>query len=146
MVAEVTRDQIRAEALATIAGMQAKPKPKRKRRKPSDPPPEESRLVAHFRMQLRAAGIAGYVTEHRFCPGRKWAFDLAWLPERLAVEVEGGVWTGGRHTRGSGFVKDCEKYNTATMDGWRVLRVHTGTVGDGTGWKMVARALGVDHG
>lgn len=137
----MTRDQIRAEALATIAGMQAKPKPKRKRRKPGDPPPEESKLVAHFRMQLRAAGIAGYVTEHRFCPGRKWAFDLAWLPERLAVEVEGGVWTGGRHTRGSGFVKDCEKYNAAALMGWKVLRIHTMTINNGQAVKMLVGAL-----
>lgn len=141
------REQIRAEALAAIKAMHAtKHKPKRKRRKPGDPPPAESPLVANFRTQLRAAGIAGYVTEHEFCKGRKWAFDLAWLPEKLAVEVEGGVWTGGRHTRGSGFVKDCEKYNTATLDGWRILRIHTGTVGNGEGWKMVAKALEVKHG
>lgn len=142
----MNREAQRAEALAIIAGMKPKPKPKRKRRKPGDPPPPESPLVAHFRTQLRAAGIAGYVTEHRFFPERKWRFDIAWLPEKLAVEVEGGVWTGGRHTRGSGFVKDCEKYNAAALEGWRVLRVHTGTVGNGDGWKMVAKALGVKHG
>lgn len=62
-------------------------------------------------------------TEYRFCDARKWRFDFAWPESRIALEVEGGVWTGGRHTRGSGFIKDMEKYNIAAMLGWRVLRV-----------------------
>jgi hypothetical protein len=41
---------------------------------------------------------------------------------RVAVEVEGGAFSGGRHTRGMGFVADCEKYNVAALDGWLVLR------------------------
>jgi hypothetical protein len=41
----------------------------------------------------------------------------------IALEVEGGVWTGGRHTRGAGFVRDMEKYNRAGVLGWRLLRV-----------------------
>lgn len=60
--------------------------------------------------------------EFRFAPPRKWRFDWAW-PERLvAVEIEGGVWIRGRHTRGSGFVKDMEKYNEAGFRGWRVFK------------------------
>ena len=106
-------------------------------------PKIESPLVAHFRLQLRANHIAGYETEYLFHKTRKWRFDLAWPKEKLAVEVEGGVWTNGRHTRGSGFVGDCDKYNAATLDGWRVLRVHTGTVGNGKGVKMVVDALGI---
>lgn len=60
--------------------------------------------------------------EHKFHPKRKWRFDLAWPESLVALEVEGGVWTGGRHTRGSGFVKDMEKYNAAACLGWRILR------------------------
>lgn len=62
------------------------------------------------------------VAEHRFDPSRRWRFDFAWPDKRLALECEGGVWTGGRHTRGSGFVKDIEKYNSAVRQGWRILR------------------------
>lgn len=54
--------------------------------------------------------------------GRKWRFDFL-FDKMVVLEVEGGVWTGGRHTRGSGFSKDMEKYNTATMLGYRILRV-----------------------
>ena len=60
--------------------------------------------------------------EHRFHPTRKWRFDYAWEDHRIALEVEGGVWVGGRHTSGAGFVKDMEKYNEAACLGWRIIR------------------------
>lgn len=70
-------------------------------------------------------GLPSSVTEHQFdsVTERKWRFDFAWLDERVALEVEGGIWTGGGHSRGSGVKKDMEKYNAATLQGWRVLRV-----------------------
>jgi very-short-patch-repair endonuclease len=40
-----------------------------------------------------------------------------------AVEIEGGVWRGGRHTTGAGFTRDCEKYLAASALGWMVLRL-----------------------
>lgn len=62
------------------------------------------------------------VKEHKFHPKRRWRFDYA-IPEyKIALEVEGGVWTGGRHIRAQGFLGDMEKYNTATLMGWRVFR------------------------
>ncbi|MFA5135558.1 MAG: hypothetical protein WC505_07280 [Patescibacteria group bacterium] len=54
--------------------------------------------------------------------GRRWAFDFAWPDVKLAVEIEGGVWIGGRHTSGAGFTKDMEKYNAAALMGWTLLR------------------------
>ena len=63
------------------------------------------------------------VKEHRFHPKRMWRFDYAIPKHKIAVEVEGGVWTGGRHIRPQGFLGDIEKYNTATLMGWRVFRV-----------------------
>lgn len=62
------------------------------------------------------------VTEYRFAPPRKWRFDFAWVSVKVAVELEGATWAGGRHTRGSGYQADCEKYNCAVMEGWAVLR------------------------
>ena len=62
------------------------------------------------------------VKEYRFHPKRKWRFDYAFPAVKLALEVEGGVWTRGRHTRPKGFLNDVEKYNAATLLGWRVLR------------------------
>jgi very-short-patch-repair endonuclease len=62
------------------------------------------------------------VKEYRFHPQRMWRFDYAMPEHRIALEVEGGVWTGGRHTSPKGFLGDMEKYNTATLMGWRVFR------------------------
>lgn len=60
--------------------------------------------------------------EHRFYKPRKWRFDYALPYYKIAVEVEGGVWNGGRHIRPQGFLGDIEKYNTAALLGWRVFR------------------------
>ena len=82
-------------------------------------------IVRAFFQQM---GVPEPATEHRFHPKRKWRFDFAWPDVRLALEVEGGVWTGGRHTRGSGFLGDVEKYNAAAVMGWRVLRCTPSTL------------------
>ena len=62
------------------------------------------------------------IPEYRFHPERLWRFDYAIPGMMVAIEIEGGVWTIGRHTRGSGFIKDMEKYNAAAIMGWKVLR------------------------
>jgi hypothetical protein len=54
---------------------------------------------------------------------RQWAFDFAWPIHKIALEVEGGIWLGGGHNRGRGMTKDMRKYNTATILGWRIIRV-----------------------
>lgn len=63
-----------------------------------------------------------YKTEYRFHATRKWRFDYAIPDYLIAIEYEGGVFSDGRHTRGTGFVNDCDKYNAAILDGWRLLR------------------------
>lgn len=71
---------------------------------------------------FRSHGLPEFVTEHQFAPPRRWRFDFAWPEHKIALEVEGGVWTEGRHTRGKGFLDDVEKYNEAVCLGWRVVR------------------------
>ena len=64
--------------------------------------------------------------EYGFCAPRRWRFDWALfhfnISKRCGIEIEGGAWTQGRHTRGSGFVKDMDKYNKAACLGWSILR------------------------
>jgi very-short-patch-repair endonuclease len=61
--------------------------------------------------------------EFRFHPTRKFRFDFAWPEFRLGLEIDGGIWTGGRHVRPKGFLRDQEKTNLAAVEGWAVLRV-----------------------
>jgi hypothetical protein len=84
-----------------------------------------------FELQMKAAGLPTPETEVMFARDRKWAFDYAWRPWMIALEVEGGVFIQGRHTRGVGFTNDCEKYNHASVKGWLVLRVTPEMVDDG---------------
>lgn len=62
------------------------------------------------------------IKEYQFYNSRKWRFDYALPKYKIALEVEGGIWTQGRHVRPQGFLGDMNKYNTATLLGWRVFR------------------------
>ena len=77
--------------------------------------------------RVLASDMPAPVRELQFAPPRRWKFDFAWPAEnhRLAVEIEGGIWTKGRHSRGKGITADAEKYNFATLANWRVLRYTT---------------------
>ena len=79
----------------------------------------------------------GAVAEFRFHPSRRWRFDFAWPDKKLAVEIEGGTWSGGRHTSGKGYRADCEKYSNAAIMGWAVIRVTTDMLRDGTAAKLL---------
>jgi hypothetical protein len=98
-----------------------------------------------------------FVTQYRFHPVRKWTFDFAiggapvmvrgrkmFTPGdasriKLAIEVEGGQFTGG-HKRGPAADSDCEKFNEATLLGWRVLRFTSNQVKRGVSGRVIQRA------
>ncbi len=77
---------------------------------------------ASFPSLCRAAGLPEPVSEFKFHPLRKWRFDWCWPDWKVALEVDGGIWHGGRHTRGAGWIKDTEKLNAAAAAGFRMLR------------------------
>lgn len=101
----------------------------------------QSELEALLALQIRAMGLPTPKPEHTFHPGRRWRADFAWPDEMLLVEVEGGTWSGGRHTTGAGFERDAEKYNQAVLDGWRVLRFTGGMIKRGEALNMIRKAL-----
>lgn len=99
--------------------------------------PLESLLLT----QIQAAGLPTPERELAFHPKRRWRFDFAWPAPQLAVEVEGGTWVGGRHSRGKGFERDCERQAEAMLAGWSLLRVTEGMVRDGRAVRLIERAL-----
>lgn len=90
---------------------------------------------------IRAADMPEPVREYRFHPVRLWAFDYAWPAHMLALEIEGGNWTRGRHTRGKGYEEDCRKYNEAAILGWRVIRITPSMANRGELLNYLERAL-----
>jgi hypothetical protein len=68
-----------------------------------------------------AEGYAPPRDEYAFDPDRRWRFDLAWPEYKVALEIDGGVYTLGRHTRGAGYEADCRKMNAAAASGWTVF-------------------------
>ena len=86
--------------------------------------------------QLRALKIE-FVQEYKFHSTRKWRADFYIKNTKLLIEVEGGIWSGGRHTRGKGYIGDMEKYNAATMMGFQVLRFSTEQVTSGFAIKQI---------
>ena len=95
---------------------------------------------ANFLLQLKARDPS-WVSEHRFHPVRKWRFDFANTSRLLAIEVDGGVWTGGRHSRGAGQVSDMEKGNTAILLGWRVLHFTPSQISKGEALRFISDML-----
>lgn len=74
--------------------------------------------------------------EWRFDDTRKWKFDFAFPSQRLAVEVEGQY-----HRTYAGHKKDCEKFNEATRQGWRILRFPSSQSGRASDWAALIREV-----
>lgn len=108
--------------------------------------------------QLKAEGIK-FLREYRFSfvavgspdkgirkaissTGLKdWRFDFLIEGTMFAVEVDGGTWSGGRHTRGAGFAEDCIKCNEAAILGYTVLRFTSDQVNSGVALSAIRRLM-----
>jgi very-short-patch-repair endonuclease len=94
--------------------------------------------VAEHRFALEHIG-AGPAIRNRLKAAnlQDWRFDFACHSVRLAVEIEGGAWTGGRHTRGKGFNDDLRKYGAAMRLGWTVYRCSHAMVASGEAYDTI---------
>ena len=75
-----------------------------------------------FLLMLKARKMPTPETEFTFHPTRKFRLDYAWLEQKVGLEGDGGIWTGGAHGRGTGITRDQLKTNLAAGEGWRILR------------------------
>jgi len=107
--------------------------------------------VAHLLFEKHAAELGLLlIKEWRFDPERRWRFDYVdyvlnadnqkCLMYR-AFEIEGAIYTRGRHTRGVGYQADLDKYNQATAMGFRVFRFSTTDVLRGRAKSFIAEHL-----
>ena len=68
-------------------------------------------------------GLPEPMPEFRFHSERLWRFDFCWVPQKVACEVNGGLWTGGAHVRGAALLREYAKLNQAAAMGYRVMFV-----------------------
>lgn len=96
-----------------------------------------------FAFQLDSAGLTGYIREYQAIPGRRFRFDFAFIqPEhRLLIEINGGTYSKGAHSTGTGINRDYEKNNLAVLNGWRVLSFDTKMVKSGAALEVVEQFL-----
>ena len=78
----------------------------------------KSHLEESLARQLVAAKMPAFEREFRFYRNRRWRLDFAWPLFKIAIEVQGGLWVNGGHSRGSGVTKDLEKKQQALRMGW----------------------------
>lgn len=116
-------------------------KPKKGRKRPTVKSARESVGESELAMQLRAVKIP-FEQEFRFHPKRKWRADFHLIDKKILIEVEGGIWSDGRHTRGKGYIGDMEKYNSATMMGYQVIRFSTEQVKSGSAIEQIEKMVG----
>ena len=97
-----------------------------------------SYLEARFASLLRENGLPPGEREY---PLGQWRLDFAWPVEKVAVEIDGGVYSGGSHVTGEGHDRDCAKANFALMNGWTLYRLTSTMLCKGGGFEAVLDAL-----
>ena len=101
-----------------------------------------SALEKLLEQHMRLTGLPAPEREYRFHPSRRWRFDFAWPRSKVAVEVDGGIYSRGRHVRGKGFERDAEKRNAAVVAGWRLLHFTPRQVRNGAAVRGIEDLLG----
>jgi len=98
-----------------------------------------SKLEELFAQQIALAGLPEPTREYRFAADRRFRFDFAWPEHKIALEIQGGYYSGGRHNRDP--IADTKKANFAGLRGWTMLFAKPDEVRNGTTLNEISKAL-----
>jgi hypothetical protein len=115
---------------------------------PAVPVSKISREVKHdykaeFEQQLSLVGIR-VEREFVILPPRRWRADWRVKGANVLIEFEGGLFKkrAAGHSSVSGILRDIEKYNSAAIAGWLVIRITPKHVMSGEALMWVEEAIG----
>ena len=101
-----------------------------------------TRLEEQAALMLRACGLPKFEREYQYgVPGRKFRGDFCWPKQRVALEVQGGVFKSGRHGRGAGITGDYERLAEIQLAGWIVILASPPMIRSTAAAAFVKRAL-----
>ena len=103
---------------------------------------EVSHLEDTLGLIIDDAGLPEFKRNYHFDkPRSKREMDFAWPEYKVGVEVQGGIWARGAHTRGAGYMRDCSKLDDAQLQGWILLWVTAHHIEHGKALVWIRRAL-----
>jgi hypothetical protein len=69
---------------------------------------------------------------------KRYRLDFAHLESKVGVEIQGGVYNRGRHVTGSGYERDCKKYNLAYTSEWTIFLLTNSMAKDSAWLSLIA--------
>jgi very-short-patch-repair endonuclease len=90
---------------------------------------------------IKLVGLPEPEREYRFAPPRRYRADFAYPEQKILVEVQGGIYTRGAHSRGTGLERDYEKINLAQLNGFMVFQFSRKMIESGEAITVLEKAL-----
>lgn len=119
--------------------------------KPLPPGAHQKRVVSELEENFGSRWLALYPDipferEHKFAleVGRQFRFDFAWPDSdggKISLEIQGGIFTKGAHSTGTGLTRDFIKGNLAAALGWRCFQFSSAMARDPKQLEQLARTL-----
>ena len=98
-------------------------------------------LEKRFYSQLISRGLPEPLLQFKFLDDRRYKADFAWPAIQLLVEVDGGTFSKGRHSRPTGRSNDCVRDIEALLAGFTTVRLTTDLVESGQGADLVQQVI-----
>lgn len=103
--------------------------------------PIGSMLEDELFWQIKVANLPLPERHVKLIPGRQFEHDFVWRKQKIAVEVQGGIWIQSGHSTGQGILRDCEKLNLVVLQGYKPLLVTKQMIADGRALNYIEELL-----